>query len=68
MYKRQVFGGRRDFNQFVRACAEYGREDIDKICQEVEGKKPDEVRRTVCDGGLYPLLDVQAPPLHSTYK
>lgn len=35
---------RRDFNQFVRACAEYGREDVDHICHEVEGKDPEEVR------------------------
>ena len=35
---------RKDFNQFVRASAEYGREDIDNICTEVEGKDPDVVR------------------------
>lgn len=35
---------RKDFNHFVRACAEYGRDDIDSICTEVEGKEPDEVR------------------------
>lgn len=35
---------RKDFNHFVRASAEYGREDIDNICKEVEGKEPDEVR------------------------
>ena len=34
---------RRDFNQFMRSCAEHGREDIDSICKEVEGKEPDEV-------------------------
>ena len=36
---------RRDFNQFVRAVGEYGRDNIDKICQEVEGKEPKEVSR-----------------------
>ena len=36
---------RKDFNHFVRACAEYGRDDIDSICMEVEGKEPDEVRK-----------------------
>ncbi len=36
---------RKDFNHFVRACAEYGRDDIDNICTEVEGKDPDEVRK-----------------------
>jgi len=35
---------RKDFNHFVRACAEFGRDDIDNICKEVEGKDPDEVR------------------------
>lgn len=35
---------RRDFNQFVRAVGEYGRETMDKICTEVEGKEPKEVR------------------------
>lgn len=34
---------RRDFNQFVRACAEHGREDIDSVCTEVEGKDPEDV-------------------------
>ena len=49
----------------MRACAEYGREDIDKICQEVEGKKSDEVRKTSCDGGLILLLDMQVLPLYT---
>ena len=35
---------RKDFNHFVRACAEFGRDDVDSICKEVEGKDPDEVR------------------------
>lgn len=34
---------RRDFNQFVRMCGEYGRDDLDSICKEVEGKTEDEV-------------------------
>lgn len=34
---------RRDFNQFVRMCGEYGREDLDSICKEVEGKTEEEV-------------------------
>lgn len=34
---------RRDFNQFVRLCGEYGRDDIDSICKEVEGKTEEEV-------------------------
>ena len=36
---------RRDFNQFVRAVGEYGRDNMDKICQEVEGKEPKEVSK-----------------------
>jgi len=43
---------RRDFNQFVKACAEYRRDDRDKICHEVEGKEPDEV------GGALILINV----------
>ena len=39
---------RRDFNQFVRSCAEHGREDIDSVCKEVEGKEQDEVREALC--------------------
>lgn len=36
---------RRDFNQFVRAVGEYGRENVEKISTEVEGKEPANVRR-----------------------
>lgn len=35
---------KRDFNQFIKACEKYGRDDIDNICKEVEGKLPQEVR------------------------
>lgn len=34
---------KRDFNQFIKACEKYGRDDIDNICKEVEGKTPQEV-------------------------
>lgn len=34
---------KRDFNQFVKACAEYGREDVDAISKEIDGKTPEEV-------------------------
>ena len=27
----------------MKACAEYGREDVDNISKEVEGKEPEEV-------------------------
>ncbi|QQP55261.1 Chromatinremodeling complex ATPase chain Iswilike, partial [Caligus rogercresseyi] len=33
----------RDFNQFIRLHEKYGREDIDSISREVEGKSPQEV-------------------------
>merc|ERR1712241_710843 len=34
---------KRDFNQFIRLHEKYGREDIDSISKEIEGKTPDEV-------------------------
>jgi len=34
---------KRDFNQFIRLHEKYGREEIDNISKEVEGKEPDEV-------------------------
>ncbi|XP_070553116.1 SWI/SNF-related matrix-associated actin-dependent regulator of chromatin subfamily A member 5-like isoform X2 [Ptychodera flava] len=34
---------KRDFNQFVKANEKHGRDDIDSIAREVEGKTPDEV-------------------------
>lgn len=34
---------KRDFTQFIRANEKYGRDDIDNISTEVEGKSPDEV-------------------------
>ena len=34
---------KRDFNQFIKANEKYGRDDIDKISREVEGKTPEEV-------------------------
>merc|ERR1712141_666240 len=35
---------KRDFNQFIRLNEKYGREDIDAISKEIEGKNPDEVK------------------------
>merc|ERR1712048_138732 len=35
---------KRDFNQFIRLNEKYGRDDIDNICSEVEGKSPEEVK------------------------
>lgn len=34
----------RDFNAFVRACEKYGREQVESIAREVEGKSVEEVR------------------------
>ncbi|XP_072361711.1 probable global transcription activator SNF2L1 isoform X1 [Scyliorhinus torazame] len=34
---------KRDFNQFIKANEKYGRDDIDNIAREVEGKMPEEV-------------------------
>merc|ERR1711994_1140377 len=35
---------KRDFNQFIRLNEKYGRDDIDNICSEVEGKTAEEVK------------------------
>jgi len=46
---------KRDFNQFVKANEKYGRDDIDSISKEVEGKTAEEVRSVflpVLDSGL----------------
>ncbi|XP_035638478.1 probable global transcription activator SNF2L1 [Oncorhynchus keta] len=34
---------KRDFNQFIKANEKYGRDDIDSIARDVEGKNPEEV-------------------------
>lgn len=34
---------KRDFNQFIKACEKYGRDDMNNICKEVEGKTQAEV-------------------------
>ncbi|XP_074133683.1 putative global transcription activator SNF2L1 isoform X2 [Sminthopsis crassicaudata] len=41
----QGFGNwnKRDFNQFIKANEKYGRDDVDRVAQEVEGKTPEEV-------------------------
>lgn len=35
---------KRDFNQFVKANEKYGRDDVESISKEVEGKAAEEVR------------------------
>lgn len=34
---------KRDFNQFIKANEKYGRDDIENIAKDVEGKTPEEV-------------------------
>ncbi|CAF0763735.1 unnamed protein product [Didymodactylos carnosus] len=34
---------KRDFNQFIKANEKYGRDDLENICKDVEGKTPEEV-------------------------
>lgn len=34
---------KRDFNQFIKANEKYGRDDLDAICRDVEGKTPEDV-------------------------
>ncbi|XP_039114960.1 probable chromatin-remodeling complex ATPase chain [Dioscorea cayenensis subsp. rotundata] len=36
---------RRDFNAFVRACEQYGRNDIKNICSEMENRTEEEIER-----------------------
>ncbi|XP_057416837.1 ISWI chromatin-remodeling complex ATPase CHR17-like [Lotus japonicus] len=36
---------RKDFNAFIRACEKYGRNDIQSIASEIEGKTEEEVER-----------------------
>lgn len=36
---------RRDFNAFVRACEKYGRNALEEIAREVDGKTDEEVRK-----------------------
>ena len=35
---------KRDFNQFIRLHEKYGRDEVDSISKEIEGKTPDEVK------------------------
>ena len=35
---------KRDFHMFIKANEKYGREDLENICREVEGKTPEEVK------------------------
>lgn len=34
---------KRDFNQFIKANEKYGRDDLESISKDVEGKTPEEV-------------------------
>lgn len=48
IYENVCFTGftnwtKRDFNQFIKANEKYGRDDIENIAKDVEGKTPEEV-------------------------
>lgn len=51
---------KRDFNQFIKANEKYGRDDIDNIAKDVEGKTPEEVKLTI---KTYCVVDVCHPLL-----
>lgn len=36
---------RRDFNAFVRSCERHGRDNLDAICKEIDGKTEEEIRK-----------------------
>lgn len=46
LYKWQGFTNwtKRDFQQFIKANEKFGRDDIESIAREVEGKTPEEVK------------------------
>lgn len=44
---------KRDFNQFIKANEKWGRDDIENIAREVEGKTPEEVMEY---SGIYSCL------------
>lgn len=43
---------KRDFNNFLRGCEKYGREDLEHVALEVEGKTEEEVRFRAGSGQL----------------
>ena len=47
---------KRDFNQFIKACEKYGRDDMNSISKDVEGKTPTEVNCTFCVKKKFLLL------------
>ena len=44
---------KRDFNQFIKANEKYGRDDIENIAKDVEGKTPEEVINNYTYYALY---------------
>ena len=44
---------KRDFNQFIKANEKWGRDDIENIAREVEGKSPEEVMEYSGNDGLF---------------
>lgn len=43
MFQGFTIWNKRDFNQFIKANEKWGRDDIENIAREVEGKTPEEV-------------------------
>lgn len=43
LFKGFTNWNKRDFNQFIKANEKWGRDDIENIAREVEGKTPEEV-------------------------
>lgn len=59
---------KRDFNQFIKACEKYGRDDMNNICKEVEGKTQAEVCHILKFAFVFPfyffekLTAILSPP------
>lgn len=53
---------KRDFNQFIKANEKWGRDDIENIAREVEGKTPEEVME-YSGNGFFFLLSKANPDI-----
>ena len=49
---------KRDFNQFIKANERFGRDDIDSISKDVEGKTPEEVRHNFLSTAQSPWFSI----------
>lgn len=48
---------KRDFNQFIKANEKWGRDDIENIAREVEGKTPEEVMEYSGNGFFFSSVE-----------